>query len=120
MSIIGATCFAWCYKLSDINLKEGLTEIRSYAFYQCALDNVVVPSTVRTVGENAFGNMSTLNTITFKKYLNADGTIRLPDIHTKAFISNTLTINVPWSETEHKAKYGDSIFGATSATFNFN
>ena len=120
IAIIGATCFAWCYKLADVELKENLTEIRSYAFYQCALNNVVIPSTVRTIGENAFGNMSTLNTVTFKKYLNADGTIRLPDIHAKAFVSNTLTFNVPWSEAEHNAKYGDSIFGATAATFNFD
>jgi hypothetical protein len=28
-------------------------------------------------------------------------------------------MNVPWTEAEHTAKYGDSKFGASSIIFNF-
>ena len=112
ISVIGATCFSWCYKLSDINLKEGLTEIRSYAFYQCALEDVVLPSTVSNIGQNAFGGMASLQTVTFKS-------TTLPYIHEQAFIGDNITMNVPWTEAEHKAKYGDSKFGASSIIFNF-
>lgn len=121
VAVIGATCFSWCYMLNDINLKEGLSEIRSYAFYQCAFEDLILPSTVAKIGENAFGGMkNTLKTVTFKKYLNNDGTVRLPDIHDKAFIDDIITMNVPWTEAEHKAEYGDSTFGATAITVNFN
>lgn len=114
---LGATCFAWCYKLSEINLKEGLKEIRSYVFNQCALEDIIIPGTVHTIGDHAFGNISTLRTVTFNKYQNGDGTLRLPDIHSGAFIGNNITFNVPWSEPEHKAKYGESTFGANAAKF---
>jgi hypothetical protein len=111
-AIIGATCFAWCSKLTDINLKEGITDIRTYAFYKCAFDEIVVPSTVYNIGTHAFGDMPTLRTVTFT------GT-KLPTIDDNAFINDIITINVPWTEAEHRNKYGDSTFGAVSVIFNF-
>jgi hypothetical protein len=123
IEILGATCFSWCYKLTDINLKEGLTEIRSFALNQCALTDVVIPSTVSTIGDTAFGKMSSLKTVTFKEYLQDDGTIRLPSIHANAFTGDVITFNVPWSRAEHIAKYGESTFGANvefEEAFNFN
>ena len=114
ITVIGATCFSWCSKLADINLKEGLKEIRSYAFWQNALSDVVIPSTVSTIGENAFGGMNALGTVTFKKYLNENGTIRLPNIHAKAFIDSVVTFNVPWTRNDHLDRYTeDPTFGAS-------
>lgn len=123
ITVLGATCFSWCYKLADINLKEGLTEIRSYALNQCALTDVVIPSTVYTIGDTAFGDMNTLKTVTFKEYLQDDGNIRLPNIHARAFTGDTVTFNVPWTRDEHVAKYGESTFGAKvnfNEAFNFS
>ena len=123
VTVIGATCFSWCKNLAEINLKEGLAEIRSYAFFESILKDIVIPSTVHTVGENAFGGIKDLGTITFKKHLKEDGTIRLPAIHANAFINSAVTFNVPWTREEHIEKYGESTFGANVAfadAFNFN
>ena len=113
---LGATCFYNCHLLSEINLKEGLASILTYVFYQTAIKDVVIPSTVHTIGECAFGGMSNLGTVTFRKYLN-DGSIRLPKIDEIAFNGSTVTIRVPWSKTEHITEYGETTFGATG---NFN
>jgi hypothetical protein len=120
---LGATCFYNCYLLSEINLKEGLSSILSYAFYQTAIKDVVIPSTVHTIGECAFGGMSNLGTVTFKEYLQ-DGNIRLPDIHVKAFNGSNVTLRFPWSESAHMGKYAqdgkDPRFGAANATLEFD
>ena len=121
---LGATCFAWCYKLSDINLEEGLQEILSYSLYQCALSNIALPSTIDKLGELSFGGMLGLDTVTFKKRLNADGTIILPSsIHANAFGGSTVTFRVPWSKEAHIAKYGENNFGSNigfNEAFIFN
>ena len=114
LTTLGATCFAWCYKLADINLEEGLQEILSYALYQCALSDIVLPSTLGKLGELSFGGMTALGTVTFKKRLNADGTIAIPDIHSNAFGGSTVTFRVPWSKEAHDEKYSSKTsFGST-------
>lgn len=116
------TCFSWCEKLTRVSLPEGLTDINTYVFNQCALTEVVIPSTVKNVLERSFGGMSTLKTVTFKKQLNENNEIIIPYIHHKAFEgsgsnddSMPLVFNLPWSEAQHNAKFtGTGILNGTS------
>jgi hypothetical protein len=127
-------CFSWCSSLSKINLPEGLTDIKTYAFNECTLDNVIIPSTVTNIMERAFGFITTLKTVTFRKAIGSDGNIKLPYIHSKAFnssgsVDNPIIFNLPWSEEQHNSRYSgldeqgnqkDPTFGAAYYTFNFN
>lgn len=118
---LDATCFAWCNNLTDINLPEGLKYIYTYVFDSCALSNVTIPSTVDYVLERSFGDMPTLKEVTFKKRTNTDGTIFIPEIHSKAFVNSgsttePLVFNVPWSAEDTP----DAPWGAVNATVNFN
>lgn len=126
VTILDATCFAWCHKLTEVTLLEGLTDIMTYVFNSCALTNVTIPASVNNVTNQSFGNMPTLQTVTFKKGLTADGNIKIPTITSEAFANSgtstdPIVFNVPWSEEEHNAKFASApTFGATNAVFNFN
>ena len=114
-------CFSWCKKLSNINLPEGLTDIRTYAFNECKLKAVIIPSTVTNIMERAFGYLTELESVTFKKSFEADGTIKVPTIHSRAFINSVgenspITLNLPWSADQHYKKFAcndDGIFDIT-------
>jgi hypothetical protein len=126
ITVLEATCFAWCYKLTNVVLHEGLTDIMTYVFNSCALENVTIPASVNSVLNQSFGNIKTLQTVTFKKALNADGSVKIPDIGTEAFAgsgseTSPIIFNVPWSEEAHAAKFtNDPVFGAVSAVFNYD
>ena len=50
----------------QVTLQSGLTKIQPYAFYyNAAATEIVVPATVTTIGEGAFGNCSALTNVTF-------------------------------------------------------
>jgi hypothetical protein len=126
---LDATCFAWCSKLSEIELPEGLTDIMTYVFNSCPLKEVVIPASVNNIYEQSFGNIATLQTVTFKKMLNADGSTKIPYIHSEAFSGSGSTgtpivFNVPWSEEEHMNKFAgdekDPTFGASYSTFTYD
>jgi hypothetical protein len=52
---IGKSAFELCTKLAEINLSNGLFEIRDRTFYDCtSLTNVVIPNTVTNIGNSAF------------------------------------------------------------------
>ncbi len=132
--VLDATCFTWCYKLSKINLPDGLTDIMTYVFNNSALENVTIPASVKQLLDNSFGNIKSLKTVTFDKALDANGNIKLPYIHTAAFAKSgskdsPIIFNLPWSEEQHYANYAgvdsqgktkDPTFGAGYYTFNFN
>jgi hypothetical protein len=123
---LDATCFAWCRKLTDVTLHEGLLDIMTYAFDACAFENVVIPASVNQVLNKSFGDITSLKTVTFKKALNADGSVKIPTVGAEAFAGSgneatPVVFNVPWSEEEHNVKFASApAFGATNAMFNFN
>ena len=137
---LGDACFSWCFILSKISLPEGLTTIKTYAFNESSLDNVVIPSTVTDIMQRAFGYIQTLKTVTFKKAVDDNGNIKLPTIHFGAFEGSgkqdsPVVFNLPWSKEEHLAAYSgtdaqgkekDPTFGAIGADidnsdiFNFD
>jgi hypothetical protein len=101
----------------------------TYVFNSCKLKNVVIPASVNNINEQSFGNISTLQTVTFKKALTEDGNIKIPYIHQRAFVGSSnantpIVFNVPWSEEEHQAEFAgagkDPTFGAIAAIFNYN
>ena len=118
--VLDATCFAWCSNLKEVELPSGLTDIRTYVFDSCALENVVIPASVNNLLSHSFGDMSTLKSVTFEKKLDADGNIIAPYIHPEAFKnsgnSEGLVFNLPWSMD----KTPDAPWGATNAILNFD
>ena len=68
---IGDRAFAGCTLLREVNLAEGLTTIKGLGNYQhgafngCSkLTSIVIPSTVQTIGDNAFRACSQLSSLT--------------------------------------------------------
>ncbi|MCR4956987.1 MAG: leucine-rich repeat domain-containing protein [Prevotella sp.] len=51
---IDGNAFDSCKKLTHIDLPEGLTEIGSWAFLNCPLTEITIPSTVRYIRDRAF------------------------------------------------------------------
>lgn len=115
---LDATCFNGCSSLTNITLPEGLFNINTYVFNSCALSAVEIPSTVNEVRENAFGNMTSLKTVTFKKCIDSFGNVVIPNIHAKAFInSGAITFNLPWSEEQHYNNFANNpTFGAKAGS----
>lgn len=132
---IPATCFAWCYKLKTVSLPSELTTIWSYAFDACDLENVDIPAAVDYIYGRAFGDMPSLNTVTFNEARDEYGNIKIPNICSTAFAgsgsaTSPIVFNVPWSENKHYAYFDssktgvdgqkfDPTFGAAYYTFNF-
>ena len=117
---LDAMCFFRCKKLSSITLPEALAEIASFAFRECLLSSVVIPKNVTSIGDNAFGVMSSLHTVTFKANRDANGKIIVPYIHKNAFAqsggSEGIIFNVPWSE-DYDYNYIDNVYDPESGTF---
>lgn len=69
---IGNFAFAWCPNLVTMTMASGVTSIGQSAFYGCTLlegdgaDGLVVPESVKTIGETAFYN-SGLKKVTLPK-----------------------------------------------------
>ncbi len=126
LTSIEATCFAWCRNLSEITLHEGLTDIYTYAFNQCPLREITIPASVNQVLNQSFGANASLQTVTFRKALNADGSVKIPSIGNEAFADSgsdatPIVFNVPWSEAEHNNKFAQApTFGAVNAIFNYD
>ncbi len=55
VEIIGDSAFYGCDRLTDIELHDGVKEIRNHAFYGCAhLAGIAIPEGVRAIGNAAF------------------------------------------------------------------
>lgn len=61
---IGAFAFANCSLLTAVNIPEGTEFIGDYAFAACAVNSLVLPSTLAYIGEGAFGNCGNLANLT--------------------------------------------------------
>lgn len=131
---LDATCFAWCYQLASVEFPEGLRYIGTYAFNQCPIETLTIPASVTEITAMSFSDMKKLKTVTFKKGLNEDGSVKMPAINTISFSNSgsaesPTVYNFPWSEEAHYAKYGgfddkgnakDPTFGAAHYIFNFD
>jgi hypothetical protein len=57
------SCFAWCRSLQHVHLNQGLLYIGNSAFEHAGLTSLVVPSTVKTIGDRAFLRCHLLTTL---------------------------------------------------------
>lgn len=53
---------------TEIKIPEGITEIKSSAFFRCKADNIILPSTLEKIGEFAFSYCDNLKQITIPKH----------------------------------------------------
>ena len=76
LKTIGEYAFDNCPNLVEFTLPEGLETIGEHAFYGCAISSVVIPSSVVSVGQDAFIYNDNLTTVTINSQavLGADHT----------------------------------------------
>lgn len=58
LKLIGGYAFAGCKNLKEVYLNEGLEIIEDWAFISCNIDEVNIPTSLKSIGPNAFlGNV---------------------------------------------------------------
>ena len=65
---IGESAFSGCSALSSVTFNEGVKKIGNYAFYNTALKAAVLPASVVSIGNYAFGYVENFNTNTADPY----------------------------------------------------
>lgn len=103
--------YSCVFAQESLSIPEGITNINAQAF-QSALGftTLILPSTLSYIGNYAFQSCITLDSVTFKS--NPSGM----NGGTFNGCSGIKTINVPWAEGE--VDYAP--WGATNATINYN
>ena len=66
---IEAGAFEGCVNLAEVRFSDALQEIRSSAFCDTALDEVILPDSVTTIGSGVFFGCTSLEKITWPKNL---------------------------------------------------
>lgn len=100
---IGECAFLECEKLTSVTLPEGLTIIKQCAFAGTGITDIVIPTTLISIGEDAFCNLDLYRNV----YL-----LRLfpQDYDPTAFNSKMQTIYVPSVTREaYSSIYGNEI-----------
>ena len=69
---IGSSAFSGCSALSSVAFNGGVKKIGSYAFYNTALKAAVLPASVVSIGDHAFGYVENFNTNTVDPYDTTD------------------------------------------------
>ena len=87
-------CFAYCYKLSLVNIPSDVTTIGGYAFTDCyELKDLTVPANVTTIEGSAFRNCDGLTSVTLSEGVTTIGNYAFAycDSLTTVDFPNTLT-----------------------------
>lgn len=87
-------CFSKCYSLTEINIPNSVTAIGGVAFQYCGLTSLVIPESIKKIGNGAFYGNSHLMEVFF---LGSEK----PEIISNAFdyCHSALTLYVPNKET---------------------
>ena len=100
---IGSYAFYQCGNLTEVTLPDSLTSIGAYAFYECtSLSGLILPAAMEEMGDYAFGSCCFLTDLLFEG--------SAPTIGTDAFYYGVMTIYYPdedesWTESV-LAEYG--------------
>lgn len=61
-------------KITTVKINEGVTNIGSFAFYNCkSLKKITLPTTLKSIGDSAFKNCTSLKTITLSNNIKTIG-----------------------------------------------
>lgn len=87
-------CFSKCYSLTEINIPNSVTAIGDVVFKNCGLTSLVIPESIKKIGNGAFYGNSHLMEVFF---LGSEK----PEIRSNAFdyCHSALTLYVPNKET---------------------
>jgi hypothetical protein len=64
--IINNSSFFGCYRLRNIVFPKAIEEIMSYAFFETNLKEIILPSTMTSIGEMSFGNINKIIKLSIK------------------------------------------------------
>ena len=64
MRSIGASAFAYCYGLENVQIGNNVTTLGRSAFWYCGLKSITIPDNVTSIGSQAFGDCGALESIT--------------------------------------------------------
>lgn len=109
---IGKKAFYSCQELEEFNLPEGIEEIGIQAFAQVLHNNLILPSTIKKLGDNCYVPKMVGSTVRFQS-------LEPPIMSYRVFV-NVGRIEVPMAAVETyknidvthwNEKYGDKIVG---------
>ncbi len=101
--------FSGCEKLTSVTLPSTLKSIEQYAFFRCALTEIVIPEGVESIGHEAF-NVQTLTTVTLPS--------TLKELAWDAFGTKIATIRYNGTMEQWKA-IGDGLFTEPSGEWSY-
>ena len=85
----------WSFDLTEVMIESGVTQIGSYAFYDCnGLESITIPASVTKIGNYAFEGCSNLASITIPDGVTTIGDGAFSDC------SNVTSITIPAGVTE--------------------
>lgn len=115
VTTIGSYAFNWCSSLVDVSIGNSVTTLGQNAFSNCALTNIIIPSSVTTIGAAAL-RMSSLRVVTVLSKTPpslSNGTTEA----SRAFTSNLEHIYVPASAVNtYKSASGWSNYASIIET----
>lgn len=117
VKIVGAYAFRNCYKIKKVTLNEGLTSIGEGAFAVAFSDSgvtsatVIIPSTVTSIGANAFLNNGKLTVFNCSS---ANLSLSQPTVYfcvpvTTTVVGGSVTLSIPASGYKNYYYYGNDI-----------
>lgn len=114
---IGPWTFSGQSKLQKLSMSDGLVSIGEYAFYECGLTSLELPSSLQTIQKNAFAYCYNISNITCYA-------IEPPAVIQGAFdgvAKDNFTVEVPsQSVTRYKTESGWSDFRRIAAHYDFS
>ena len=66
VTIIAQDAFGFCSSLTHLTIPDSVTDIVQYAFQYSALESIVIPASVKTLGKNAFTDCTNLQSVYFE------------------------------------------------------